>query len=1490
MGGLPASVVDVPFATLNQTPADHQGPLGRLTDLRNVVVEHYDNRRSPTRIKLRQRRGFVEMPTQGTDPDSGLPVDIDWDAPQLLTVLDDQLLSVAGNIPRVWNGTAWTAYGGDRSISNRLGEDVFHTSQSTIQAQDSAKLDGVTCAVWVETKVIYVNNGELAFDSPSPTVWIGFRGADKAWIIPPKVLYQPGSDSFLIPEISYGRVTQDGSRFWVVFNGVSTGDSKLNVHAYSTAGVLQASTSIDQNATPPGAGYWDIQALADGGVVVAQPLDGGGVELDAFTYNAGAIDVDTETDATMECSGPLGWITNDVDDLNYLATWNGDAGNTVFAYQIAELAQTHEYDLALTTVSAPDSLTGFVRAGGTDGQPSVVVSYTQLAGPAATVGPAYDPQTRRVPVNRCDWDGTTAFIRQANGVCQVGRAFKWNDDYLVPTYYQSGSGLDLTTRSQVVTITPGDYMIGAAEQPIKVAAGDYVTGSELTTSVNGSFNASLSMLVTSRQAATAISGAGPDKVEQIVSSGLGPAIPDGTPVLKWTFAASGLLGNTQASGSILRVAASSIASANADWDVIDGPRAAFPTPASGPVYTLVQSRAGGSVVPGNFTGTGTFEVVPMTFYGVPGLITYIDESTAAFLVGGTIQVSGLSGPGNNGTFGTVRAIVDTSLTYLSYGLGPGIWVPRTTQSEFEGVTGSGIVTPANANEWSFASNSFDDSVIGASLVVEGDSRAANNGTFEVTDTDGGRLVVDGTGLLPEIFGGTLPTATLVLPLDVTAYTFKFASLTLDYTYIGALVSISGSPDAVNNGTYTITQINADGTFFAVPSNGLTDQVNQLFTTETVTIYFVNGVAPVFQPCWFLTPINQEAYDCAQVGRFDYGLAYADWRIEANTPVNYFPLSLSSTVLDEDDGVQMLLPYRAQSFTAGAALVTPSGQPIQGAVSNAKSTVGLKVFTLHQECGTSVGAPRALILPGTKGGSFTASGFAESGYNVGPEAPFLVSQGEADGAALRLNGRYQVQVTFEMSDENGDRVFSIPSPPLDVTLTGDNNAATYGGRLPVPFNTDGSGVTKHFGVTDRVVGITVSRTSYQDNTPTTQHYRITDPLSMNGLAPSSTTNPSGFSFPDEFTWNYYDANPDVAILSQEVLYTDQRYLPRFPAPANRGGCTLKNREFVVGYDGAVWMSGELTPGDAPWFFPLFRFVFGDDTAVSCAGLDDYLVVQCERSLWYVPIGQGLPDSTGRNGALPTPIQLPFQNGGTGYAVTLKTGVAYSSTAGGVWIITRDLRNVWLSQPVQDDLTVAVTGMCVDADQRLHIATGTTAWFVYDQVRDCWYQWRLPTTSATLCAVLEGRVAWQDDARVARYSASVFADTVGAVTYGVPPDFALASMDFGNVRGVKVVWAIQIEGTYRGPHRVNAVLSYPGNNDNAPPTTFGPFLPASDQPYVLEINPMVEEASSYGLRVFVDFVGVADPGDSAEFELISCEVGIDRRPGLNNPVDSRRIGGR
>lgn len=1511
-------VADVFLRAFSQVQGDRSGPTGRLTDLKNAVVTHYDpGNGQPQRIKVQQRNGFATLTTEGHSSTSGAPVTPSWTNPELLSTLGSQLLSIANAIPRVYDGTDWTHYADERVVPNQLSETVFHTSQRTLLVDDSAWKGGVTCSVWIE----------LTSPAATPIIYAGFKADDGTWVKPPKILYDPAANDDALFTFAKVVADKEDDFFWVVFNRLSDGTPKIEAALFNLDGLQVDNVEVDQPYSIPEPGYWDIVATDIGGCLLAQPLHAAvdvtdGVKLTQFFQASGTITPTTTDLPDVHCRGPLAWMTNDLaDGFQYLATIGDADGETtrLWGYQIEEDTDnaTHEYDFDVNSAGdPPDSMIGYASTPGDPDEPSMTVSFQNLSNGTQSSGPVHDPQLRFSKCYTCTWADAVTFERQNDFTLQVSRAFKHDDEYYGINYYQSGSGNLISSTSIQVDFTPGDYMIGSQLQKVTVTPNiDYTAGSART------FPTQPSHLIHITEAFANTPIPGSSTVEVITSGNdLYPrGVPVGTTVLRWTFSTYTPTDPTLVTGGRLVIAGSSgVTNADGTWDVLGtDATGAFPNS----IYTPVSSILGVSLSPGTFGAAGTFQVDSMALYHIIEICTAYDGTTRGFLLGGSMVVAGNPTSANNGTKTIARAITSNDPNNgQTFGYGAGIWITRGTESNSTGGF-SAVLTPTLVRQWSFDAVSFDDALLVGphTLVVEEDSfglpgsgpplntpetQANNSSTgdgYAITDIPSVHVVeTDGDAITAEFFDGT-ETINLRVPDDVTQYTFFLQDLDVTYDLKGAyLIVTSDTFQSVNNAVFVISDIDPDPTHhivYCTPTDGRSDFRSQMFypDDQNITIVQQTNVQPEYQPCWLMVPLTGTK---PVVGRWEYGIAYADWRYDgAESPArtNNYPLGVTSVVRRTSD-FSVVLPYRAVSFTVGQTIVTTSGQVVNAAIASNASTVGLKQFILSDSPGLSTVSSAAMLLPGPMCGEFTASGFHENGVNFGLEAPFVVSQQESDtGTGLRKGGVYQLVAVAEVTDENGDRVFSIVSPPLNFQMNGDNNSITYGGRLLQPLDSDGVPVAQHFGVTNhRLLSISLYRTAYQDDVPTTERHKITLDLQANGLAPISDTNDSGFSFPTEFTWNYLDENIDAAILPAEVCYIDKGYLPRFPAPAQRCGVFWKDRSWVIGYDGAVWMSGEKKEGDATWFFPLFRFVLPTtDSPVALAEMDDYLLVLCAKSIWYIP-STTFPNATGRNGSLPAPVQLPFTNGCTGHAITLHAGVAYSSTAGGVWLITRSLENRWLSQQVQDKMELLpITGMAVDKRQRLHVSTLGSLWFVYDQVVQNWSWWNPPTSGAHFPTILDGEVAFEDNSHVWLYDPETFCDHLEETLVGIDMDITIASIQFSNVRGLKSVWEMQIVGTYKGEHHINAVLSYP-DDDPDNPTVFpdpadGPYTPDPDLPYLLAINPMIEQASSYGLRIFADFDGIETPGDSFELELVSCEVGLDSSVGVNKFPDNRRLSG-
>ena len=152
-------------------------------------------------------------------------------------------------------------------------------------------------------------------------------------------------------------------------------------------------------------------------------------------------------------------------------------------------------------------------------------------------------------------------------------------------------------------------------------------------------------------------------------------------------------------------------------------------------------------------------------------------------------------------------------------------------------------------------------------------------------------------------------------------------------------------------------------------------------------------------------------------------------------------------------------------------------------------------------------------------------------------------------------------------------------------------------------------------------------------------------------------------PAPATGAFLDALTAETQIAGEVLYTDQGFLPRFPCPSFRSGPVWQNRAWVIGYDNALWFSGEIAEGEGEWFNPGFRIVIPTTEEItSISAMEGFLLIGCASSWWYISAGQTLPDATGVNGVIPAPLRLPFEIGCTGFTAVVKQGCLYSARLG------------------------------------------------------------------------------------------------------------------------------------------------------------------------------------------------------------------------------------
>src|SRR6187551_3928704 len=243
-------VVNIPILTVDQSVPDRVGPIGRLVEAKDVIVEKFETIGGGyARVKVQQRGSFESLPTECRDIEDGDVVDVPWDSPRMLKALDGHIVSVAKSIPRVSRGedaqgnpNPFVAYPDTRVVTNTLDAEVFHTSNATLQVPDNAWINGVTCSVWIETTVL---NGVQ-----KTAAMIEFKQDNGATIVGPKVLYDPLVDVDEKVVITKCCIDGEAERFFVVVNTNDGPDNEptLRIIAYDTNGVELDRASISQNA------------------------------------------------------------------------------------------------------------------------------------------------------------------------------------------------------------------------------------------------------------------------------------------------------------------------------------------------------------------------------------------------------------------------------------------------------------------------------------------------------------------------------------------------------------------------------------------------------------------------------------------------------------------------------------------------------------------------------------------------------------------------------------------------------------------------------------------------------------------------------------------------------------------------------------------------------------------------------------------------------------------------------------------------------------------------------------------------------------------------------------------------------------------------------------------------------------------------------------------------------------------------------------------
>jgi hypothetical protein len=613
---------------------------------------------------------------------------------------------------------------------------------------------------------------------------------------------------------------------------------------------------------------------------------------------------------------------------------------------------------------------------------------------------------------------------------------------------------------------------------------------------------------------------------------------------------------------------------------------------------------------------------------------------------------------------------------------------------------------------------------------------------------------------------------------------------------------------------------------------------------------------ISQSTFFLIALSAPWTVC---GRWEWGTAYADW---ADTGTMTYYMDLSSPTVAGDGGVHVTLPYRASSGVA-LSFVGDVFTPVKHTV----DVVGVKDFSFGPDFGRALDLDGSILMPGPQAVSYSGTEFSEDGIPLLYEIPAAPTQGA--GGSLNATGTYSYVFVGEWTNNAGERVRGPVGPPVTFAMSAGSTKLTFTG-----YNIHVS--NKQF------LMVAVYRTIWDstNGVQSTTYRKVTG-----SLVAGTYGGPVIYNNDSSNTFTFVDTMSDAAASLNEPLYTDSGMLDRHPAPAFSTGTKAFNRAFVVGYDNAIWFSGEKTEGDSYWFSPAQRIVLPTHERVTAIRqLDNFLLVLCEGSSVFSVASGPFPDATGA-GSVPSPVLLPFTNGCPGgHAEPTSDGIMYAATQGGIWMITRDLRNVYVGAPVEDTTASGIVGSASDDKQRVSFVNandGTQA--VYDQVTGIWSTWTsdaFDVDGIGVCPIVshKGRFALVTSVPsiIARQSLGSYTDWGQSIT----TTMITAFISFGSVRGYKRVWGVQLQGERLGDADISAQVRSDYDANTVVETFL--FTPPAVTKLVVELplkNELVESLS-YAIQDLFN----RGPNQGFAYELFGFYLGVEH--GLGRlPAPSR-----
>jgi hypothetical protein len=670
-----------------------------------------------------------------------------------------------------------------------------------------------------------------------------------------------------------------------------------------------------------------------------------------------------------------------------------------------------------------------------------------------------------------------------------------------------------------------------------------------------------------------------------------------------------------------------------------------------------------------------------------------------------------------------------------------------------------------------------------------------------------------------------------------------------------------TPGARMNSTTTSHYASAPGssTLLKVQrSVSLAGRVFKLGTRYVIPTYYASIsqegaqatlAVPVAQPTYFLVDVVTQDI----VGRFEYGTAAMDWAFNSWNPVANFGPGfhwMPSTFDDANGIVHWTAGYVANVETSQVVDPDLGGPPVNKAVPIA----AIADIRLGGR-GVPVELETELLIPGPRAVSFSRDDFTMAGFELGAEAPYTGPQGIFDAGGIFAAGEtHRYGIVYSALDTAGNKIRSIASiTTAPLALTGAQTAF----QLVIPYLR----MTMHAKVLIEI---------YRDVWDATNHLAGSQlrKITVDEQSPGDTRAPY-YNDPTQDALVFVDKITNDACKVGAPIYTDDGTLDSFACPTFSVGCVFGDRVFVGGYDSRIFYSFSKTPGQTLAFNEdeFFFTVPTSQRVTALVPLDNRLFIFCEKSIWYVDGGDFL-SADGRSGSNPIPIELKFKNGCKGRAEAITAGIIYDSSAGGLWLLTRGLENIYIGQNVQDDMAgVTVLDIAIDKDQRIGVLTSNARIIVYDQVTGVWSPWQLVATGVALCS-WQGRFTFADNGNgTARQQTDAAYDDDGTF---IQTRIDIQDISLADINGFQVIWETSALGEWKGAHTFNVEVTYDGGTTID--ETFSHLFDVAVVPFRFDWQPKTIECSAIGLSIYDTLVSGFSQGFT--LESLGLYVGVER----------------